>query len=98
MNREIKIVSVGTTSAVRDVGALAAKVMPACHRYRYIQDVRYTLEDGQVIDSQLRGLTKPKLAKNIQSAAEAAANGSSFAQRSSYDNSWVFIRKLLLGA
>ena len=62
-----KIAAMEVVGPVTDHGADFAKRLPSYCRFRYSQAVRFTAEDGTTtFDTELTGLTKPKLAKEIE--------------------------------
>jgi hypothetical protein len=75
MDKDPKIVKVEVVGPVIDIGAEACKAMPPGRRHRYKQAIKYILEDGRTFDSSCRGLTKPKLAANIQYSVNYADRG-----------------------
>ena len=76
---EAPIVEIHPNARVIDIGAAAAKTMPAHARYRYKQGVIYVMDDGRQISSELRALTKPKLAERLERTRGNISGGEMFA-------------------
>ena len=79
MREEPRILTVERIGEIEDIGKESARAMPAHCRYRYRQEVSYTLEDGGRTTGAITGLTKPKLNKAIDRRTENAESGSLFA-------------------
>lgn len=62
---ECKVVSAEVSDVTTDIGAQAAKALPPGRRYRYARDVKYTLDNGEVVASRITGQTKPRLQERI---------------------------------
>jgi hypothetical protein len=67
----IKVLAVTPYGVVSDIGIQAAKSMESRQRYRYSLPVFYTLQDGTKIETAVKGLTKPKLAKRLAAIRNA---------------------------
>lgn len=74
---EIPIVSV-TFGDTRDVGKEAAAMMPSYHRYRYLQDITYTLSDGRTIASNIHAISRPKLLARATAVTNGVSSGEYF--------------------
>jgi hypothetical protein len=68
MQKEQLVVKMQPSGDIVDIGADAAKVLPSSRRYRYVQPITITLEDGSSHLTKERALTKPKLAKALESS------------------------------
>lgn len=75
MNRiEQRVVKVVVGDEITDIGEAECKKLPPGRRYRYSRKCKYHLENGEIVDSEVRGLTKPKLAARAKDAVELVAN------------------------
>lgn len=97
---ELLILSVEVTGPIQDIGAVASKAMNASNRYRYSIPVVYTLEDGQRVESVIRGLTKPKLQERLASNQRYVDRRAMKAKYYDYEDigakGWSFITSISL--
>lgn len=96
---EIRIVQLELTSPVADIGAAAAKSLPASERWRYAVAADYVLETGERVSTTIRGLTHPKLAQRVESTKNNIERGAMFAQQYDFGDGpyWSFVTKYLIG-
>lgn len=96
---ELLILSVEVTGSIQDIGAAASKAMSASIRYRYSLPIVYTLEDGQRVESVIRGLTKPKLQSLLETKLRYVERRKMKAKYFDYGDSgcgWSFVTSISL--
>lgn len=99
MSPEVRIVQVELVSEVKDIGAGMAKLLPASARFRYSVEVHYVLETGERVGTEIRGLTRPKLAQRVESTKSNIERGGMFAQQFDHGAGpyWSFVTKYTIG-
>lgn len=63
---EQSVTAIEVIGGVADIGKERSMAIPSHYRFRYIQEVKYTLADGSVFQSRLQAKTKPQLAEKIE--------------------------------
>jgi len=91
---DIAVTSMKVVDSVIDVGVAACKAMPPGSRHRYYVNIQYEAGDGTVINSVVRGMTKPKLQARIKSNLEFIKRGCFFAMRTHDDREWMVILRI----
>jgi hypothetical protein len=99
LTEDIKIVSVEYADELIDIGAAACKALPPGRRYRYARKHIYTLENGQQVNGETHGETKPKLVKSMERELKYIAEGYMFASQYSMDGikNWSIVTKICIG-
>jgi hypothetical protein len=99
LQKDIKIASVEFSDELIDIGAAAAKAMQPCYRYRYARKHTYVLVDGQRVEGQTTGETKPKLAKSMEREQKYIAEGCMFCSQWQDDKGihWGTVTKVTIG-
>lgn len=93
---EKKMVAIRTVGEVVDIGAEASRAIPKGFRYRYQLNVEYTLEDGQVVPSEIRGKTLSGVTEQLEQRKHSVANRLLSANKLRGD--WFFFHKMKAGA
>lgn len=99
VRNERNIVSAELAGSLIDIGADASRRIPATYRYRYSVQVKYTLDDGTVIEDAVRGKTRKDLQQKIASDFTLIERKSLAACRYEQDGVgyWMFVRKYGIG-
>ncbi len=81
ITEDIAAVAVEYSDQLIDIGAEASNRMPPGSRYRFARKHTFTLANGERVDGEVRAMTKPKLAKRIESEKLYVSKGCVFASQ-----------------